>query len=152
EVRDAFLHFFARLAIRRNGGDHDNHAVAREQLGDEADAADVGIAVLAAETKALREIGANDIAIQEFGFGLRVAEAFHELIRDSALPRSRHAGEPKCEALVFHARVRSRISLSRTSTVRCARPSGVKWMPHSLAASSSHHQRPARSSSPGSTA
>ncbi len=42
-------------------------------------------------------------------------------------------------------------SRSSTSTVRSARPSALKCSPHSLTASGdSHHQRPARSSSPAS--
>ena len=53
EIADSPLHFFARLAVRRDGGNNNDDAVTCEQFRNKADAADIGIAVLAAEAEAL---------------------------------------------------------------------------------------------------
>src|SRR5581483_7640005 len=56
EIRNPALHLLAGGAVRRNGGDHGDDAVAGEELRDKTDTADVGVAVFPAEAEALREV------------------------------------------------------------------------------------------------
>src|SRR5580700_2994345 len=88
-------------------------------------------------------MGADHIAIQHFHLGSGRAQTLFQQAGNSALTGARQAGEPESEALVTDA---------VDQDARRTFPSAAKWMPHSFLASCSHHQRPARSSSPGSTA
>src|SRR5579884_3531160 len=96
-------------------------------------------------------MGADDVAVEQFDLAPGGAQAIEEDLRDGALAGARQAGEPEREPFRAHEETDSTCFKS-TSTVRSARPSGVKWMPHSLSASISHHHRPARRSSPAWTA
>ena len=52
-------------SVGADGGRDGAGAGAREELGDEADAADVGVPVLAGEAEALREVGAHLVAVEQ---------------------------------------------------------------------------------------
>ena len=76
---EAAVHHLARLVAdlavgRDRGGDH-RHAVAGQQVGDERDAADVGVAVLLREAEALREVLADDVAVEHLELRRRACAA-----------------------------------------------------------------------------
>src|ERR671916_594775 len=58
-------HLVARLLERRDGRDYHPDPVAREQLGDEADAQDVYVPIFLAEGETLAEVGAHDIPVED---------------------------------------------------------------------------------------
>ena len=58
KVRNARAELISNRAIRRNGGGYGDHSVARKQLANETDAADVFVAVFLTETEAFREMSA----------------------------------------------------------------------------------------------
>src|SRR5947209_20490455 len=59
EVANFLASPLSRLAIGGNSSGAADDAIAGEQAADECDALHVGIAILAAETKTLREVGAR---------------------------------------------------------------------------------------------
>ena len=59
-------HLVAHLAIRRNRGGNRNHAVARQQIADVADAPDVDVAIFLGKAEAFGEIGADFVAVEDF--------------------------------------------------------------------------------------
>src|SRR5581483_9075801 len=65
EVADESAVLVADIAVGRDRGRDDGDAVAGEEVGDEADAEDVGVAVLLAEAEAFAEVGADDVAVQD---------------------------------------------------------------------------------------
>ena len=75
EIRNPRAHFVAHLAIRGDGRGDGDHAVARQQLADEADAADVLIAVFLAEAQAFRKMGPHYVAIEHLHPGAELAQA-----------------------------------------------------------------------------
>src|SRR6185437_3961097 len=89
EVCDLPFHFLTRLAIRGDCGDYGNDAITCEQLRDKPDTPDVRITILACEAKALRQICANDIAIQQFHFGALFAQTGNQPFGERALSRAR---------------------------------------------------------------
>src|SRR5262249_2852730 len=90
-----------RLGVGRDGGDDDAGAVARQQLGDEADAQDVGVAVLAREAEALAQVGAADVAVQMLDEDAAPLELGADDLGDRALAGTGQAGEPEGESMVF---------------------------------------------------
>src|SRR4051794_4760255 len=94
EVRNPRAHFIAHRAIRRDGGRNRDHAVAREQLTDKADAPDVFVAVLLAEAQSFGEMRANYVAIQHLYPGPLLAQPQFQRARNRALARAAHAREP----------------------------------------------------------
>ena len=64
----------AHFAIRRDGGRDGDHAVARKQLADESDAADIFIAVLAAEAQAFGKMRPHDVAVEQLHLRARRAQ------------------------------------------------------------------------------
>jgi hypothetical protein len=77
------FHFFARRTVRRNGRHDHDHAVARKQFAHKTDAADIGVAILAAEAQALRKIRTHDVAVQQFH--LRAAASRNRAISSSEI-------------------------------------------------------------------
>ena len=59
-------HLVADLAVGRDRGRDRDDAVAREQIADVADAADVGVAVFLGKAQALGEVGADFVAVEDF--------------------------------------------------------------------------------------
>src|SRR5215208_7560716 len=90
----------ADVAVGRDRSGDNRDAVAREQVGDEGDAADVGVAVLLRETEALGQVLADDVAVEYLELGSAAAELLHQLGRDRGLPRAGEAGEPETESLL----------------------------------------------------
>ena len=101
EVADGLARRLARRLVRRDGRDEHGHAVAREQVRDEGDARDVEVAVLAREAEALREMRADEVAVEELDLAAacaRGAQLAGEGVGDRALAGAREAGEPHDEA------------------------------------------------------
>src|SRR5215211_6406976 len=90
----------ADLAVGRDGGRDDRHAVAGEQVRDERDAADVRVAILLREAEALREVLADDVAVEHLERHAALAQRLDELVGDRGLARAGEAREPEGEALV----------------------------------------------------
>jgi len=86
--------------VRRNGGADGDHTVAREQIADEADAANVDIAILFTKAQPLAKIGANDVAIQNFNSIATLFELGFQQIRECALAGTGKTGEPQCKTLM----------------------------------------------------
>lgn len=81
EVLDLGADPVAGLAVGRYGGRDGNYAVTAQNLADEADAANVDVAVLLAETETFGEMRANHVAIQNLHLG---AERAQPVFQDGA--------------------------------------------------------------------
>src|SRR5262249_38803117 len=114
ENADALAHLVAHRAIGRDGRRDRDHTVARQQLADETDAADVLVTVFFAEAQPLREVSAHQVAIQDFDLGAERAEALFQQIRNGALACARHPGEPQRESFMHGAPIHRRQSECRT--------------------------------------
>src|ERR1700719_325318 len=66
EIPDTPPHLIPHGAIRGDGRDKHNDAIASQQLGHETDPANVFIAILLAETEVLTEVLPHDVAIEPF--------------------------------------------------------------------------------------
>src|SRR5882672_289735 len=95
-------HFVADVAVGRDRGRDRDHAIAREHVGDETDAADVGVAVFLRKAQALREVLAHFVAVEDFDLLAAVAEDRSEVFGQRALARARETGEPESETFVGH--------------------------------------------------
>jgi len=81
----------------RGTADH-HHVVAREQLRDVADAADVGVAVLAREAEALGEVLAHLVAVERLDRDAVARELAAQGRGKRGLARPRQTREPEGEA------------------------------------------------------
>src|SRR5262249_44562979 len=102
EAADLLALLVAHLPIRRDGrGDRDD-AVAREELRDVADAADVGVAVLLAEAEALAERRAELVAVEQLDAHAALEQIVLDALGERRLAGAGEPGEPEGEA--FHRR------------------------------------------------
>ena len=108
----------AHLLVRRDRRDDHDRAGAREPRGDPADARDVRVAVLLREAEALREMRADDVAVEVVDDEAAPLELRLDDVRDRRLARAREPGEPEDEALAHAARVQPAFGLAP------CRPSG----------------------------
>src|SRR5204862_676434 len=104
--------FVPHLAVGRNGGGDDDDAVSRQQAGNVADAADVGVAILLRKAEPLAQIGADLVAVEDLDAAAARRQLVADRPRQRRLPRTRQAGEP--ERKPAHARIPS-ISTCATS-------------------------------------
>ena len=81
----------ADLLVGGDSGGNDAHAVAGEEAGDEADTADVSVAILLAEAKALRKVGADDVAVENLDPAAALAERGRERLGERALAGTRES-------------------------------------------------------------
>ena len=81
----------SHLLVRRDGGDDHDGAGAREPRGDPADARDVRVPVLLREAEALREVGADDVAVEVVDDEAAPLELRLDVVRDRRLARAREA-------------------------------------------------------------
>src|SRR5262249_38863759 len=88
ETPDAGVDLVAHLAAGRDRGDEDDNAIARQELGDEADAPDVGVTVFLAESEPLAEVLADDVAVEDLDGQAAGLELGGERGRDRRLARS----------------------------------------------------------------
>ena len=88
----------AHLLVRRDRRDDHDRAGAREPRSDPADARDVRVAVLLREAEALREMGADDVAVEVVDDEAAALELGLDVVRDRRLARAREAREPEDEA------------------------------------------------------
>ncbi len=121
--------------------------MAGQQLRDEADPQDVGVAVLPGEPEALAEVGADDVAVEMVDEDAAPLELGADDLGDRALAGTGQSGEPECESMVFLWHLWRSF---RSCTVwRFVAPQ-LPWRPHSTLPVP--FQRPVRSSPPSSTA
>src|SRR4051812_31900553 len=102
QERNPFLvgepsHLGPGFGVGRDGGGHDPHAVAGEEAGDEPDAADVRIAILAGEPETLRQMRAHLVTVEDLHLPLD-GKRLADLLRERALARSGESGKPEDEA------------------------------------------------------
>src|SRR5439155_10479172 len=97
---DHVAHGVPRLGVGRDGRHDHARAMPREQLGDEADAQDVGVAILTREAEALAEVGADDIAVQVIHQDAAPLQLGADDLRDGALASTGEPGKPEGEARV----------------------------------------------------
>src|SRR6185312_7047104 len=100
---DRRARLIAGAAIWGDCGDNNGHTVARQQSGNEADPADVGVAVIAAETESLRKMLADDVAIEQLHARPALTQPGNEAFGQRRLARAGESGEPDREAFVRHA-------------------------------------------------
>src|SRR5262249_14344689 len=91
-LADHLAHELARGPIRTHGGAHGYAAVADDLCGYEPDPQDVGVPVLSAEPKALREVGPDDVAIEHGDPAASLHQQHDEYVRDRGLPGTRESG------------------------------------------------------------
>ena len=97
EAASAFARTSSRIvAVGRDRGRDRDDAVAREQVRDEADAADVRVAVLLREAEALREVLAHLVAVEDLD--TPAPGSSPRTVRQRALAGARQAGEPEDRA------------------------------------------------------
>jgi hypothetical protein len=135
------------LLVGRDRGHDGRASMAGDPRGDPPEPLDVGVTVLLRETEALREMGANGVAVQVLDDVAAAVELRADVVRDRRLARSGEAREPESEA---SAAVGLRLGvLVRVDVLTHAVLSRFvfSWMPHSSL--SEPAQRPARSSSSG---
>src|SRR2546429_4724024 len=98
ERADLATDFVAHRAVGRDRRADHHHAVAGEQLRDVADAADVGVAVLAGEAEALGEILAYLVAVERLDPDAGAAQLVRHGARERGLAGPRQTGEPERES------------------------------------------------------
>ena len=86
-----------RLLVGRDRRDDHRGAGAREARGDPADPLDVGVPVLLREAEALREVGADDVAVEVLDDQAAPFQLGPDVMGDRRLAGPRKAGEPEGE-------------------------------------------------------
>src|SRR5690606_25650318 len=107
---DGRADFVANGLVRGDRGGHGDHAVARQQAANEADATNVGVAVFLAEAESLGEVRANDVAVENLNLGTAVFELLLKNVGDGGLARTGQTGEPECKAFMCHCYLLTSIS------------------------------------------
>ena len=110
------------LLVRRDRGDDHGGAGARDARGDPADARDVDVAVLLREAEALREVRADDVAVEVLDDEAAPLELRLDDVRDRRLARARQAREPEDEACAVLVHVCSPHSVRSVPAQRPSRP------------------------------
>src|SRR5919112_317232 len=104
EVYDPAPHLVAGLLVRRDRRDYHRDAVAGEQIGHEAYAQHVYVAVVPGEAQAFGQIGAHDISVEDLYPEAPLFELVLDDLAHSGLASSREASEPQSEtALILRA-------------------------------------------------
>src|SRR5438477_2262353 len=98
ERADLAADFVAHRAVGRDRRADHHHAVAGEQVRDVADAADVGVAVLAREAEALGEVLAYLVAVQGLDPDAGAAQLVRHGARERGLAGPGQTSEPEGEA------------------------------------------------------
>jgi hypothetical protein len=80
----------------------DPHTIARQQVADESDTLDVGIAVLAAEAESLAQVRTHYIAFQRLDVALKCFQVVFNSLRESALTCAEEACKPDGKASIPH--------------------------------------------------
>src|SRR2546427_8703028 len=116
ERSDFLAHLVSDRAIRGDRGRDHRYAVARKQLGDIADAADVGVAILARKPQALGEILTHLVSVEHFDGDPATAEPLAHRGGERGLARAGQTGEPQRETVrLCDARIRYQLGLSHLS-------------------------------------
>src|SRR5947209_7240080 len=124
ERTDLLAHLVANRAVGRDRGRDHRHAVPREQLGDVADATDVGVAVLPREPQALGQVLAHLVPVEHFDRDAAAAQLRAHRGGERGFARAGQSGEPQREAASLRdARIRCQLGLSHLSpTIRFVPP------------------------------
>src|SRR2546430_2548666 len=116
ERSDPLAPLVANRAVGRDRGRDHRHAVPREQLGDVADATDVGVAVLAREPEALGEVLAHLVPVEHFDRDAATAQLRAHAAGERGFARAGQSGKPQREAVRLRdARIRCQLALSHLS-------------------------------------
>ena len=105
--------FVADVAIRRDGGADRDDAVARQQSSDEADAANVRVAIFLGESQSFAQVRAHLIAVENLDASAARHEALADALRERRFPGAGQAGEPEREA----GRLAHRTACSRMPSI-----------------------------------
>ena len=112
-----------RLLVRRDRGDDDDGAGAREPRGDPADPLDVRVAVLLREAEALGQVLAHDVAVEAVDEHAALLELGGDEAGDRRLAGGRQAREPDDEAAAHLVRTDVQAALGlRAAAQRPSRP------------------------------
>jgi hypothetical protein len=84
----------AHRPVRRDHRAQHDHAVAGQEIGDEPDAAHVLVAILTGEAEALREVGPDDVAVEDLDVPAVVEQPLLDGARDRRLPGRRESRQP----------------------------------------------------------
>ena len=87
-----------RLLVGRDRGDDDRAAVTRDARSDPAEPLDMSVTILLGEAEALREMGANRVAVQILDDVPAAVQLGADVVRDRRLARAGETGEPEGEA------------------------------------------------------
>src|SRR2546430_10595365 len=118
ERADLATDFVAHRAVGRDRRADHHHAVAGEQVRDVADAADVGVAVLAREAEALGEGLAYLVAVDRLDPYAGAAQLVRHGAREPGPARPRQTGEPERESARLREAWRGRqLGLSHCSAL-----------------------------------
>src|SRR5918994_1231673 len=98
ERADLGAHRVPRLPVRGDRTTDRRDAVAGQQLRDEPDPEDVRVAVILREPQALRQVLADDVAVEDLGLQPSRTELVVEHLRDRRFPGAGEAREPHREA------------------------------------------------------
>src|SRR5437588_7723917 len=98
---------FACFAVRGNGGRDTNHPIAGQQVTDKSDALDVGIAILAAETEALTQMGAHNISVQHLNVTPDFFQSLLNAFSQGAFACTGQSCKPECKSCMCHCALSS---------------------------------------------
>lgn len=99
KIVDRVPYFVANCPIWRDCGDQHHNAIAREQLGDKSESADVLVAVFAAEAKITVQVFSHGVSIQHLGPNATSQQFCMDCLADGCLTRSAQAREPDGQPL-----------------------------------------------------
>src|SRR5215469_400198 len=100
EVADGPTGLVAELAIRRDRGDENHDAVARQQFCNESDAANILISIGLAKTEVLAEVISDHIAIDHFHSQPASQELGGYGVANGRFAGRAKAGEPDCDTVL----------------------------------------------------
>src|SRR5436190_4025424 len=129
ERADVLAHLVADRAVGRDRGRDHGHTVPREQLCDIADAADVGVAVLAREPQTLGEILPHLVPVEHLDRDAAITQLRAHRGSKRGLARAGQTGEPQREAVrLCDTPVGYELRLSHlSSTIAFSFPLSTSW-------------------------
>ncbi len=98
-------HLVAHVAVGRNRRGDRDHAVARQQMADVADAPDVGVAIFLGKPESLGKIGADFVAVEDFDAMRALAQFFGGQIRERRFSRAGQARKPQGKPLIHRLKL-----------------------------------------------
>lgn len=96
KIADLVSHLLAQRAIRRNGGNQNDHALARQEFRDESYPPDIFVPVRLAESEVAAKVLANDIAVEPFHPVAAGAKMPVDRLAECRFPGRAEASKPDC--------------------------------------------------------